>query len=364
MYKLVIVEDEDNIRHSLECFIPWNEMGFQVAGTFSDGSDALAYLNEHPSDAVLTDILMSRMSGLEMIRQLHDTHPQIKVVILSGHSEFAYAREAIQYQVVRYLVKPVDEDELMGVFRELKEQLDSANIIQATQEITEVAESVQQTDEPLNSATVPDYKLLLMELDLGSQDTLIHILDQLIYKLRDASLEDLRVTLKNLYALIEWNYQKRKISAADITNGKFDYNRLNRCEDADIIARCVRESFAALCQALKHRSHGSEHAVIRQVLEYLDTHLDEDVVLEALAAKYRLHPGYLSRLFKQEVGETLSEYLLRIKIQKAAVLLKEGKHKVGEIAKLVGYNTSSYFSIMFKKHTGCSPREYSQRISL
>ena len=124
MYKLVIVEDEENIRHSLENFIPWEEMGFRVLNAFSDGSDALAYLQDNPCDAVLTDILMSRMSGLEMIRRLHQIHPQTKVVILSGHSNFDYAQQAIQYKVAQYLVKPVDEDELIGIFKEIKEQLD------------------------------------------------------------------------------------------------------------------------------------------------------------------------------------------------------------------------------------------------
>ena len=79
MFKLVIVEDEDNIRHSLECYIPWEQLGFRVVGTFSDGSDALAYLKENPCDAVLTDLLMSRMSGLELIRNLFELHIQTKV---------------------------------------------------------------------------------------------------------------------------------------------------------------------------------------------------------------------------------------------------------------------------------------------
>ena len=92
MFKLVIVEDEDNIRHSLERYIPWEEIGFQVAGTFADGSDALAFLKDNPCDAVLTDLLMSRMSGSELIRNLYELQPQLKVVILSGHSEFAFAQ--------------------------------------------------------------------------------------------------------------------------------------------------------------------------------------------------------------------------------------------------------------------------------
>ena len=58
MFKLVIVEDEDNIRQSLERYIPWTELGYQVVGAFGDGSDALAFLRDNPCDAVLTDILI------------------------------------------------------------------------------------------------------------------------------------------------------------------------------------------------------------------------------------------------------------------------------------------------------------------
>jgi two-component SAPR family response regulator len=96
----------------LECFIPWEKIGFQVVGAFGDGANALDYLRDHPCDVVLTDILMRRMSGLEMIQQLHEIKPDIKAVILSGHSDFGYAQQAIRYQVSHYLVKPVDEDEL------------------------------------------------------------------------------------------------------------------------------------------------------------------------------------------------------------------------------------------------------------
>ncbi len=354
MFKLVIVEDEDNIRHSLECFIPWEEMGFQVVGTFSDGSDALAYIKDNPCDAVLTDILMSRMSGLEMIRHLHEMHPQIKVVILSGHSEFEFAREAIAYQVVHYLLKPVDEEELMGVFKGLKEQLDSADKAEAAQ--PSHAQPAVEEDS--------DYRLLILELDLGSEETLLHILDGIFRNLGNASVEVMQTTFASLYYLVEQNYAKRKINVLNITAGKFHMDNLRRCETVAAIEERVRSDFSYLCRCLKTRKQGSTHAVIARVLEYLDEHCHEDISQEAIAARYRLHPGYFSRLFKQEIGETLSEYLLRMKIQKAAVLLKEGTYKVGEIATKVGYSASSYFSIMFKKYTGCTPREYSQRISL
>ena len=124
MYTLVIVEDEERIRYSLEKLIPWEQMGFQVVRAFSDGMDALKYLQDNPCDAILTDIMMNRMTGLEMIGNLYKIHPQIKIVILSGYSDFTYAQQAIRYKVENYLVKPVDEEELINTFCSVKEQLD------------------------------------------------------------------------------------------------------------------------------------------------------------------------------------------------------------------------------------------------
>ncbi len=332
-----------------------------MVGTFADGSDALAYLKDNPCDAVLTDLLMSRMGGLEMIRNLHTIQPHLKVVILSGHSDFAYAQEAIRYQVVHYLVKPVDEDELIDVFKGIKASLDEEHSTHAPHRLQHSAE---QTDDELCKIVAADYRLLVLELDLFCKDTLIHLLDGLLRRLQDASLESQRVALKHLYCLIEQEYEKRKINTWEITDGKFNFNHLYQALDFRAIADCVKEDFCVLCSGLKNRKHSNRHNVIERVVQYLDEHVSEDTAHDVIAAKYHLHPGYLSRLFKQEMGETLSEYLLRIKVERAAQLLKRGDIKVGEIARMVGYSASSYFSIMFKKYTGYSPREYSQRISL
>lgn len=364
MFKLVIVEDEDNIRHSLECFIPWKELGFQVVNTFSDGSDALAYLQDNPCDALLTDILMSRMSGLELIRNLREIHPQTKVVILSGHSEFTFAQQAITYQVSHYLVKPVDEDELMSVFKGIAEQLAHEQVVLPDNPRTADADlPEQQADEALYEDVVSAYKLLIIELDLGNKHMLVHMLDSFLGKLHGTGLSQMQSVLKNLYAVIEQNYLKRKISALDITNGKFDAEHLYNAKTENAVISCVKEDFCALCDGLKNRKPVSKHSVIEWLVQYLNAHIDEDIAHDVIAKKYRMHPGYLSRLFKQEIGETLSEYILRIKMEKAAQLLREGQYKVGEVAAMVGYSASSYFSIMFKKYTGYSPREYSRRIS-
>ncbi|MBE5868050.1 MAG: response regulator [Lachnospiraceae bacterium] len=125
LYDLVIVEDEFNVRHGLERCVDWEELGFQIAGSFEEGRQALNYIQENSCDVVLTDIVMSGMDGLELAMELRKDFPNIKIVIISGYNNFEYAKQAIQYQVIDYLLKPVDEDDLEDTLKKIKTQLDS-----------------------------------------------------------------------------------------------------------------------------------------------------------------------------------------------------------------------------------------------
>ncbi len=116
MYSLVIVDDEPAIRRGLARHIDWASMGFEVVESFEDGEDALAYLEHHHVDAVLTDIRMSVVSGLSLAKTIRDRGLETEVVILSGYKDFEYARSAMQSGVRSYLLKPASEEELREVF--------------------------------------------------------------------------------------------------------------------------------------------------------------------------------------------------------------------------------------------------------
>ncbi len=124
-YQLVIVEDEASTRQGLACYFPWGNLGFEVAGAFPSGEEALEYLKQHPCHVVMTDVMMGQMTGLELASQVKALAPDTKIVILSGYSDFAYTRQAIHSKVEEYLLKPIDEDELMAVFGKLYEQLET-----------------------------------------------------------------------------------------------------------------------------------------------------------------------------------------------------------------------------------------------
>lgn len=125
MYRLVIVDDEFEIRNGLSRYFPWESVGFVVSAVFENAAGALEYLSRNPVDVVLTDIEMPKMSGIELARVIHEQRLPVKVIFLSAYKKFEYARDAISYKVVHYITKPTVHSEIFEVFCSVKKELDT-----------------------------------------------------------------------------------------------------------------------------------------------------------------------------------------------------------------------------------------------
>ena len=125
MYPLIIVDDEEITRIAVSGYIQKKHPEFRVNGLFSNGADALRFLRENPVSVVITDIRMPRMDGLELARHIYESHPGVLTIIISGYSEFEYAKKAIHYGVVNYLLKPLDFEELSQNLNSARKHLDS-----------------------------------------------------------------------------------------------------------------------------------------------------------------------------------------------------------------------------------------------
>lgn len=124
---LIIIEDEDQIREGLALGVPWEELGFRLAGCYSSGEEALTFLKSHDVDAILSDICLGGLSGLDVAGWLHANRPSTKVVLVSGYSDFQYAQAAIRFQVSSYLLKPIDFRELRTLFTDLHAEIRKAS---------------------------------------------------------------------------------------------------------------------------------------------------------------------------------------------------------------------------------------------
>lgn len=98
--------------------------------------------------------------------------------------------------------------------------------------------------------------------------------------------------------------------------------------------------------------------LIRNVIRYLQEHYEEDLSLKTIAEHFQVSPNYLSRLFKQEAGRGIFEWINEIRIDKSKPLLKDYRYKIYEIAEMVGFNSQTHFSTVFQRLTGVSPKEY------
>ncbi len=123
-YKVFFVEDEVVTREGIRDNVDWQANGFEFCGEAPDGEMALPLLRTTQPDVLITDIKMPFMDGLQLCKIVRERAPAMKIIILSGHDEFDYAKEAIKLGVTEYLLKPVTVQDLHQTLRKVADQLD------------------------------------------------------------------------------------------------------------------------------------------------------------------------------------------------------------------------------------------------
>lgn len=124
MYRLMLVDDESDIREGLQEVIHFKEMGFNVVGDAANGMEALQLCEELRPDLIITDIRMPLMDGLTMCSQIKKLLPSVHFIILSGYDDFEYARQAIEFNAIGYLLKPISSTEFIQMLTEARQKLD------------------------------------------------------------------------------------------------------------------------------------------------------------------------------------------------------------------------------------------------
>ncbi|WP_028609278.1 response regulator [Paenibacillus harenae] len=531
---VLLVDDEDYVLDFLEEQIPWASIGVMTVYRANSAEEALEIAERTLPQIVVTDIQMPETSGLELLAALRHEYQGTKVVLLSGYSEFEYARKALQQGAADYLLKPVTEAEVVACLRKViavidEEKRQSDNLSAASDMlklgITRMREhlmldlllgkkyspaELQRHLHALKLPLGPDEKcvLALIRIETGTEEArredfelfsygLLNMAEEIffnqineipsLWSCKDSyrfvnillpvrlfgEPKQLHLRMSELQQLVQ-HYLKRPVSI--LITGSFTYrhelhrqylqalNAFGRLigtrsgvihsldEDAadpelkpltqlhqsptfqqlmetgrweevtdklelildelnsplyrsqqhlmeavyylfssfSYIAHKQGDSFAdlvghpalqpesyyfksidtirewalslieqfkrSLQEATPNRSH-----IIRQIHEYIGRHLHEDVSLTRVSEHVYLHPVYLSRLYKKETGESLSAYISRIRMEKAAELLMTTNKKVSDIAKEVGYRKTQYFIHIFKECYQLTPQSFRNR---
>ena len=192
MYKVFLVEDEIVVRESMRDNFPWEDNGFIYAGEASDGEMALPLIEEIQPHIVITDIRMPFVDGLSLSRILRKNMPWLKIIILTGHNEFDYARQAVGIGVNEFVLKPIGSDELLEVLgktaAELQAEEDARDKLSRLEDLQK-RQNEHMVSEFLNDLTIgalepasaalnasrlgvdiiaPYYAVLLVAADVGS----------------------------------------------------------------------------------------------------------------------------------------------------------------------------------------------------
>jgi two-component system response regulator YesN len=536
MYKIFIVEDEIVIREGIRNNIPWESTQYIFAGEAPDGEIALSMIGEVKPDILVADIKMPFMDGLTLARIVKKSFPWIKIIILSGHDEFEFAREAISIGVEEYLLKPVSSAEMLKIFdkvaakidkekenhlniEQLKKQVKTNEDILKEKWLNELIEGKINTKDAIESARefnidliAPSYfaaaarithseqcndksphdnqshedqlleaKILLNKalqnskqiisfpgkndcinfiikhenpnaddemafaffnsakdeiekhteckiaavigpaaerlgeisrsyrsaefllrknLSLGlhqilscensaAEDSDIDesrfldlVGDPLTIRLRYAAKKDIESIIQG-YAdvlkdtteensLIEYYILGEIIVASSKIVEDLGGNikeiipfNLNRFEINDILSsreifyQKIKTLLDAVIDFRDSRQGGKYNAMILKAKDYIDRHyMDEDISLHTVASHVNFSQNHFSTVFSQETGGNFIEYLTKVRIEKAKELLKNSSLKSADIAYEVGFSDPHYFSFIFKKNTGISPREF------
>ena len=523
MYSVFVVDDEMIVRESLRSKLNWEEAGFTFAGEAADGEIALSMIQDIKPDILITDIRMPFMDGLELSARVKKMQPWIRIIILSGHDEFDYAKRAISIGVDEYLLKPFTLEELRSslgkVARALeKEQGQLATVSPAE---AEAAASSGQTklltdfvygsispeqllqqaagplplltagfftlsiselhaDQPENRESTKDSLLSLRSGVLKMQEQLEHtavffLTPTLFVGLHSGSTErhseERAFSFANLAchelthrhctivtaisrttaalselppAFTEANEvikhsrftgKNRIISTADVAESAdgtivlqendplfdrlqyADESELDQIvseyiallgensghfsiiasyllvdvimavskviehaggdvkevmpeilthsfvdkavENEEVFIQEVRRILAALLAYRNEHVQGKSTDVILKAKRYIESnYASPDICLHSAAEAVHLSPNHFSTVFSQDCGLTFIEYLTRVRVEQAKKMLLSGEMKSADIAYAVGFNDPHYFSFIFKKAVGLSPREW------
>lgn len=157
MYKLLIADDDYEIRSGLCKYFPWDSIGFHVVGDAENGKEAYEYIKKNEVDVILCDIKMPVMSGLDLASKLNASSSRVQVIFFSAYKDFEFAQQALEVGVRRYILKSTNYNELIRAFTNIKEELDNGAVDGAMPEQRSLHMQPSGTIPEKIIATVKDY---------------------------------------------------------------------------------------------------------------------------------------------------------------------------------------------------------------
>lgn len=416
--RLFIVEDEEIIREGIQKNIDWASSNVEIVGTAGNGRECLEKIETCMPEVILSDIKMPFMDGMELIQHIYELYPRIKVVLLTAFDEFEYAKKALDYKVCQYVMKYEENEKILeavlkagkeytmslnqmelvkqseillenkilrellfydGRLEEVKQNLLNGNVKFLHDDFFVTCISIKNINKSKNISSLTE-GCNLLEKDIKGLDIKLNLyfckteqklciianfdrrssnlFDEFIKKLENLLKQkekwecDLKATVGQVYKGLD-GISKSYDEASYIMS----LHQMNQYFDKDERLVIVSNNDNVL--------GNTNRRTVNQIIDYINGHYQEkDICLDTIAKNVHLTPTYVSSMFKKEKNINISDYIIKIRIERAKYLLMTTDMKTYEISEEIGYVNSQYFSVLFKRNIGTSPTEYRHRAGI
>ncbi len=396
MITMLLVEDESFERKSLATCIDWELIGVALVGEAVNGSQGLSKTLELKPDIVLTDVKMPVMNGIEMSRRIRQAAPEVKILFLSSYDDFEYAKQAIDLNISAYLMKPVNEVELLRVVKKVVDEISTKRLEQqlllkkqdnlsvsvglARQALVSRALGGMHVEEAdarslgLEWLFLPEQNFVIT-LCVHEPEALVPIdakLDQLSQRVQRIMPRSACVCMNPGYLIVlcappEGDGDKVSEAVQAALRAFFGEQgapsvRIESAGGHDLArlhARLLRQGLhdAPVLPRTDKKKQNKEQ-IVRTIEQIITEQYQSPLTLESIARGLHFTPNYVGSIFKSVTRLSVNRYLLQVRLEKAKALLTGGQLPLLDVAERCGFGSNTYFHSSFKREVGMTPSEY------
>lgn len=413
MLRLMIVDDDEILRDGLVHNICWNEKNIEVVGTARNGKEAVEKIPVLEPNLILSDVQMPFMDGLELAEYVSKTYPNIKLILLTAFEIFEYAQRALRYGVTSYILKYESNDKILDEVATAAEKYvresESRKLVQEGKRQMKYELIRDLCWKELNQVEIhkrmqlcewaednAEYGILLCHVSNDETEKTLNYLNR-VRKISEQIKRILMEYVQEVYTFsdehytilltkqdknLEWSTALNKLEekiclwekedqmgilcgtdqpAEELKDIHERYSHSKETLEKEMLLVRSENSPRIIMYGTSRHGQGQGAEIIERIKNTIDRHYsDEKLSLSMIAEEVFLSSNYISSLFKKQEQMTISDYIMQVRISKAKKLLSSTNYKTYEIANMVGYTNSQYFSVLFKRITGYSPTEYKQ----
>lgn len=361
MITVLIADDEKLVRSTMRKTIPWLDLGVNAVFEAEDGAKGLDIARqEHPA-IVISDIKMPHMNGIDFGKALRSELPKAKLVFFTAYTDKEYLKDAIHLKVDGYIEKPLVPSEIKQLIQDLVSQcleeqaaLEPDRVFFHDSPDTALSNTSNFT---LSKTALAEFTRLLRN---RSWPEALRFLADLYSQMEhsDGSSPDfIRSVFSRLTTQVESVAELHGARRTQNLAGQFVCDALNATRLSQL-----EQTLDGIIRNMEQELIEATSDPVASTQEYLMArYMDPDLSITEIAGHLNFNAAYLCSLYKNRTRKTINGALTEIRMNAAKELLSRTTLKLYEVAERVGYRDAKYFTRLFSKEVGVSPRQYRER---